>query len=259
MTPVLRATELSAGYGKSPVLHDISFAIYSGQFWGLLGQNGSGKTTLLNCISGTIPTESESITIAGSSKLTKKQRARIASRNQDGIRPTWLTVKAQTLLARLPWLRFGGFYSKKDQEIANNALRIAGVLHLADREIRTLSAGQWQLTTLAAALAQIAESSPALLLLDEPAANLDLNRKIEIFRVLRRLCGEGLAILAAIHDCSLAANFCSHLLGLKNGSQLFAGPIENVLTEENLSKLYDYPIGIFLQPNSDHPCIYPLL
>lgn len=248
---------LTAGYSGTPVLHDLTLNVDSGEFWGVLGSNGCGKTTLLNCITRNIVPDAGEISFEiGIPHSNRNLHKFIARTGSGGLRPNWLTIREHTLLGRLPWLGWSGLYGPKDHKIARAALTETGLADLSERHVNTLSEGQWQLAAIARALTQILECSPALLLLDEPAANLDFNHKITIFKMLLNLSKKGLAIIAAMHDCSLAASFCSHLFGLHEGKEAFSGPVDEVLTERNLTTLYDYPIGIIRLPDSGQPCVF---
>ena len=120
--------------------------------------------------------------------------------------------------------------------IARDALAATGTLALADRPFPTLSGGEKQRVIIAGALAQAAD----LMLLDEPTAALDPGYQIEIAALLRRLNAErGVTIVVATHDLNFAAGLCRHLLLLREGRVLAAGPTAEVLTRESVRALYD--------------------
>ena len=118
------------------------------------------------------------------------------------------------------------------------------------RPLNTLSGGQRQRVFIARALAQ----QPAVLLLDEPIANLDINHQMKVMRLLQQLAGEGLIVIITIHDINMAARFCNKALMLKQG-QVFASGLQSVYTPENIENLYDIQVEVL--HHKDCICIIP--
>ena len=137
--------------------------------------------------------------------------------------------------------------------MADQALASAGARELAHRRMGELSGGEVQRVMLARALAQ----ESRLLLLDELAAALDWARVVELFDLLEQRRRAGMAIVMAVHDCSLAAQYATRLVGLKQGRVLFDGPPETVFTEENLGALYDLSLCVFAHPRNGLPQALP--
>lgn len=257
--PLLSIHNLCAGYGGRPILRRINFQLHCGQILGVLGQNGCGKTTLLRCINAALIPQSGQIFLKGLSltAYSRKKLARtVAAFACASARPEAFNLRQYVQMGRFPWLGWAGFYSRADEEIAAAALLAMQLADFAEKPAAALSAGQWQMAGIARALAQIWQTRQPLLLLDEPGANLDIHRHILLAKYLtsfRR--GQGSAV-AAMHDCNMAALMCTHLLGIKAGSQLFFGPAHAVFTEENLSELYDWPVGIFTHPEFGAPQMF---
>lgn len=249
----LKIDNLSAAYGKTPVLKGISCELRPGELLGVLGPNGSGKTSLLRCAAGSLSPATGKISYSAGAAKPQRALAMVCAPDE---RPHGYTVERFALLGRFPWLSWTGFYTANDYKCAREALARAGIAALAQRELQTLSSGQWQLATIARGLCQVWQTERPALLLDEPCANLDLNRSLAIFGVFTDLLAQGWAALAALHDCNLAAMFCDTLLGIKNGEQIFYGPTNEVFTEANLEKLYDCPVGIFRHPDLGIPQLY---
>lgn len=258
---LLQFRDFSAGYADSPVLRNINFAAEPGQNIGILGANGSGKTTLLRSVAGQTRVFAGALSINAVStySLSAKKRARMLAATEVASSPQpGLTVQQYTLLGRYPWLGWLGRYDAKDYEIAGQALAATGLAAFASQEIATLSAGQWRLANLARCLAQIWSVERPILLLDEQTANLDINHKFAITFLLEKWRKRPGLIIQAMHDCNLAALSCTHLLGLKNGNQVFFGSIEEVFTAEFLSDLYDWPLAVSKHPFLDAPQAYAL-
>lgn len=262
MISELRVNGLCAGYGRKIIIGNINFAACGHQNLGIIGPNGGGKSTLLRCVAGTLKPCAGKALLQGRnvSEWNPRERARIVSVFSAGQRrPAYLTALQFVLLGRFPWLSWLGQYSKADMEIAHAALAECGISSLAGRPVDGLSTGQFHLAALARCLAQIWRTPQAILLLDEMTANLDLARKLEISLLLDKWRQKGHIIVQAIHDCNLAALFCTHLLGLKNGRQQFCGSVNSVFTEENLSALYDWPVGMAKHPDAGVLQLYPRL
>lgn len=257
---LLSVQNLHAGYARKPILADVSFRLLPGQNLGILGPNGSGKTTLLRCAAGILKVAAGSIALRGRSLAgySAKKRAQHIAAVPCALGSTaHFTLLTYVLLGRFPWLSCLGLYSRRDRHCAQAALRAAGLSHLAHVPLASLSAGQVQLGALCRALAQIWQVDQPILLLDEMSANLDLKHRIRVSRLLASLqCRNNCAILQAMHDCNLAALYCTHLLGIKNGKVLFYGPVDKVFTAENLSELYDWPVGITQHPDLPRPQLY---
>ena len=134
------------------------------------------------------------------------------------------------------------------------ALEETGALPLAGRQVSELSGGELQRVALARTLAQ---QSPVLLL-DELAAGLDLARMLELFDLLERRRRAGAALLLVMHDCNLAAQYATRLLGLREGRVLFDGPVRRCFTAENLRALYAVDLHIVPHPRNGLPQALPL-
>ncbi len=100
---------------------------------------------------------------------------------------------------------------------------------------------------IAKALAQ----EPRLLLLDEPISALDIRYQLHVLELMRKMARQGLAVIAALHDLSLAARFCDRLILLHNGSLLAAGAPMEVLTPAMLQTAYEVDAAVYTDPSTD--------
>lgn len=257
--PLLAARALCAKRGSFS-LKNISLNLRPGRLLAVIGPNGGGKSTLLRCLSGGLKNHSGSIKINGAeinSLPPKKLAQNLAAVLQNPARPRHMTVGEYALLGRYPRLGLLGFFSASDYKAAEECLALCGIENLKDREAGTLSGGEWQKAALCRALCQIHGVPEPVLILDEITASMDPAKALETFRLLKSLSNA--AVIAAVHDCNLAALFASSVMGLKNGEQLFYGKVHDVFTPENLSKLYNMPAGVFLHPDTGLPQLYPRL
>jgi iron complex transport system ATP-binding protein len=194
--PAIRLAGVTLALGGRTVLADIDVTIVHGEFIGLLGANGAGKTTLLRALAGVLPEA------PGQTPDPK----RVAYLPQ-GARCAWgMTVRQVAALGRLP---FGG----GDDGAVEDALRVCGVLALADRRIDQVSGGQARRAMLARALA----GRPRVLLLDEPVADLDPPSCHAIMRLLGDFAAGGGTVVAVLHALDLAAAYAGRLVVMRDG------------------------------------------
>jgi iron complex transport system ATP-binding protein len=283
---LLRAADVSFGYGDSPVVRGVSLDVARDGFVGIIGPNGSGKTTLLRLLAGTRMPDTGSVLLDGVS-LRTLPRAEIARRMAVVPQETHLafeySVLEVVLMGRYPHLGAFAIEGPKDIEVARNALASTGTLDLQSRAFSTLSGGEKQRVIIAAALAQITDgrlkpattdegrlrpastavgagfSRPSMLLLDEPTAALDLKYQLEVASLLRSLhASHGLAIVVSTHDLNFAAGLCRTLVMLKQGRVLAAGPVDEVLTPARIRELYDVNAEVTRHAVTGHLMVTPL-
>jgi iron complex transport system ATP-binding protein len=219
------------------VLDRVSVRIAAGELLGLVGANGAGKSSLLAALAGQLALDGGSIRLGDVDlrTFTGKALARVI-----GVVPQHVpsagafSVDDVALMGRYPHLSPFQTETVRDHRIARRALRRAGVLHLRQRQVSTLSGGERQLVFIARALAQ----DPRVLLLDEPTANLDWRHQARVFRLIAHLTRRGVAVVAAIHDLELASRHCHRLALLDNGSIVTAGTPEEVLTPRHLETAF---------------------
>ena len=229
------------------VLRGIDADIPAGCFCGIIGPNGSGKTTLLKCISGYLKPETGAVSIGGtdvSSMSVRTVAKRMALVQQHASLEYDFTVMDIVLTGRNPHLGRMQSESKQDYAIANDALERAGIPHLKDRLVTTLSGGEWQMMVLARALCQQAD----IMLLDEPVTGLDIKHQVDIMAAVRRLAGEnGITVVCVLHDLNLARAYCTQLVLLSSGGVYAQGTPDDVLTKDNIEAVYDTRIRTFVQ------------
>jgi iron complex transport system ATP-binding protein len=269
---LLRAADVTFGYGDRIVLRDVSVDVPAGGFIGIIGPNGSGKTTLLRLLAGMRRPQRGSVVLDGIS-LAAMPRAEIARRMAVVPQETHLafdyTVLEVVLMGRYPHLGAFAIEGPRDLALAREALTSTGTLSLQDRMFNTLSGGEKQRVVIASALAQLApsasSSAPSLssacsaLLLDEPTAALDLKYQLETAALVRDLhARHGLTVVMSTHDLNLAASLCNALVLLKNGRVVQRGPVDEVLTPDSVRELYEVDAEVMRHPATGRLMVTPL-
>jgi iron complex transport system ATP-binding protein len=236
MSALLKLEALSVSLGERAVLKNVSCAVVKGEFIGLVGPNGAGKTTLLRAAAGLVAADSGARQIDGKvlDGFASRERARrLAYLPQ--MRPVYWGVPARAIVA-LGRFAFGAPLSEDSQDAAaiDRALSDCAAIHLADRPAGTLSGGELARIHLARALA----GETPLLLVDEPIAALDPEHQFAVMALLRKKADEGRTVIAALHDLSLAARYCTRIIVLNEGAVAADGAPEAVLSPELLRDVF---------------------
>lgn len=230
---ILSAEQIDVALAGRPVLRQASVAIRAGMLTGILGCNGAGKSTLIRALLGYLPVTAGRVLLDGREMATYPDAARaqqIAYLAQ-GHDVHWpLPVEQVVKLGRLPHRYAWSPSLAADQQAIDRAMRQAGIEHLIGRTVDTLSGGERARVLLARALA----GEPRILLADEPLAGLDPAYQLRILGLLYALARQGLAVAVVMHDLSLAARFCDHLVLLHEHEVLADGPPDQVLTDSHL-------------------------
>ena len=244
----LRFEDVSVELGGRRILEGVDFEIRPGEVVGLLGRNGAGKTTLLRLASGILHPCVGRVLLGDEAVGTMSRRRlarRVALVPQDLHVAFPFRVGELVLMGRAPHQPLLGLESEHDVELALEALDRFGIAHLAERGIETLSGGERQLVLFARALVQ----DPAILLLDEPTAFLDLKHRVEVLREVRAFARSGRSALVVSHDLSLAARSCDRIVLLGGGGVAGIGAPAEVLTRENLRDAFGIGVQSFPGPD----------
>ncbi len=249
---------LRVAYGEREALRGVDLEVGAGEVVGLVGPNGGGKTTLLRAITRSVALQAGEVRIDGqaAAHLSARDLARkIAVVPQNPTLPVGFLAREIVVMGRTPYLRFLDQEGPADYRKADDALNVLGAGDLAYRRVEELSGGERQNVVLARALAQ---DTPALLL-DEPTANLDIGHQVLIAKLLRRLAhDEGVAVLAALHDLTLASLYCDRLVLLAAGSVVAEGTPAEVLTRDNLRHAYGAEVIVLQLEGIAGPLVLPL-
>ncbi len=234
---MMQASNISYSAGEVPILRDIDLELKAGELLGLIGPNGAGKSTLLRVITGLLPEHGGTISVHGTpvSLMSPRQRAQAISYLAQQNVVSWpLKVERLVELGRLPhldpWQRPGA----DDAAVIARVMEETDVTQLAWRTFNTLSGGERMRVLLARALVV----EPAILLADEPVAALDPAHQLDVMALIRRHCDQGGGAVVVLHDLALAAHFCDRLQMLHKGRTYAVGEPVEVLSPENLDRVY---------------------
>lgn len=251
----VRLERLSASYGGTPALQDVSLDIAPGEWLGLLGPNGSGKSTLLHCVMRLRPFAGR-ITIGGgdASQMGRQDLSRrVALVAQKPVLPAAMTVADYVLLGRTCHLSLLARETPHDLALVRSAIVRLDLDEFGARRLGTLSGGETQRAVLARALAQ----EPRVLLLDEPTSALDVGHQQQVLELLDELRRErGLTVIAAMHDLTLAGQYADRVALLSSGRLVASGRPAEVLTQDLIGEHYDASVTVLQGPDGT-PVVVP--
>ena len=233
---MMQLKNVTAGYGREPVLQDISLTIPKGKVTVLVGPNGCGKSTLLRVAARLMEPEKGELRLGGqpAETLSQKEFARwVALLPQNRAVPE-ITVGSFVLHGRFPYLGYPRRYRAKDREIARQAMERMGIAHLEHQLVSRLSGGQRQKVYLAMAMAQ----DTPFLLLDEPTTFLDIGHQLEMTTLARELAGQGKGVLMVLHDLNQALTCADQVVVMDGGRILCSGTPEAVVDGNLLARVF---------------------
>jgi iron complex transport system ATP-binding protein len=232
-------------------LDGVSLTLRPGETVALCGPNGAGKSTLIAALAGDLAPDTGAVLIGGEpvralgAKALARRRAVLEQAPE--IAAPFAVAELVALGAEVAPRRVADIGPLVAQAMAE-----AGVAHLAGRPADRLSGGERARAHLARALAQVAAGRLSgggdALLLDEPTASLDLAHQIAVMRGARRAAAEGAAVLAALHDLTLAAAFADRVALLAEGRLVALGPPADVFDPARLSDVYAAPVAVTRGP-----------
>lgn len=245
---LLDVSHLAYHYPKQAVLfQDINCQLQAGQVLTILGPNGIGKSTLLKCLMGLIKPTSGTISMNNVplAKQSVKQLAQLVAYVPQHVPdPGSLTVNDYVVTGRTPYMSFAQAPGAEEYARVEDALAQLGLTQLANRQVNTLSGGQFQLVTIAKALVQ----EPQLVILDEPTAALDFGRQRQVLALIQNLAQHHFAVIHTTHNPNHAFQL-GHTVGLFSPDGSFmTGTPDELLTEERLQQTYQTPLKLIYEP-----------
>ena len=233
---MVKVTGLCAGYDNREVLHDVSLEFLPGRVTTIIGENGCGKSTLLKAIAGQIDISGGNVMIGDRdrTKMNIREVARtVAYLAQSKTTPD-ITVGRMVLHGRFPYLTYPRRYSKRDLEIAQEAMKIMGITELRDMTLSQLSGSMRQKVYIAMALAQ---QSPVILM-DEPTTFLDITQQLLFTESARDLAKDNKTVIMVLHDLLLALKWSDEIVVMHEGKAIFNGTPEEVIASGTIEKVY---------------------
>lgn len=241
--------QVSVTYDLDTTVGPVDIDVADGEWVALIGPNGAGKSTLIKAAVDVV-SHSGQVSLGGRERRPGLDIAWMPQRPQ---LPDEMGVGDYVLLGRTPHLGYLAAESKHDVETMRSALARLDLSHFARRPLRTLSGGEAQRAVLARALAQEAP----VLLLDEPTAGLDVGHAVDVLEVIDELRRQdGLTVVIAAHDLTLAARFADRLILLSGGKVVADGDPHQVLTEDTLTAHYGADIRVL--EDADGPVVVPV-
>lgn len=234
--------ELKKQYDGKTVVDGVSFEIPKGKVLSLIGPNGAGKSTVMGILSRLIARDAGLVDFDGKdiSKWKSKELAkRLAILTQTNNIQMKLTVRELVTFGRFPYS--GNHVTEEDRKIVNQAIAYMELQEFEDRFIDELSGGQRQRAYIAMVIAQDTE----YILLDEPTNNLDIYHATNMMKIVRRLCDElGKTVILVLHEINYAAFYSDYICAFVDGKVAKFGTVEEVMTKETLSQIYNVDFEI---------------
>lgn len=242
MNPVYRLERVGVRRGGRALLEEVDLELGAGELVVVMGPNGAGKSTLLRVLAG-LEEPGDGQAWLGKERIGAIGRRRMAQQvamvEPMLELPFGYRVEQVVMMGRAPHMDLW-FEGAEDWAQVAVALRTMDCEGMRERDYRSLSSGEKQRVLVASALAQ----QPCVLLLDEPAAFLDVRHQREMFMALKRLSGQGYLIVAVTHDWNLAARWATRLVLLKQGRIAAAGRPEELAQESLLEEVFGAPLSV---------------
>ena len=234
---------LCGGYGDKEILHDITLNLEPGKVTALIGPNGCGKSTLLKTLVGINPFHKGEILVNDRSikEMPPRDLAKSVAYLPQNKKTPDISVLRLVLHGRFAYLNYPRKYSAEDIRIAKEALRWAGLEDLAEENVGHLSGGMQQKVYIAMALAQNAD----MILLDEPAAYLDVAQQLKLLDMTKQLAGEGKGVVLVLHDLSQALRTADTVVLMQDGRVVSVGTPEEIYESGRLQEVFGVQIERF--------------
>ncbi len=241
---MLNVSNLSAGYGDTDVITDISFSLEKGELIAILGRNGSGKSTLIKALQGLLKNTRGTVEVNKkdvfglSTRLLAKQIAYVPQ-----IASLTFEFSVLEIVHMGRYVHQGRMEKIKslDNSTIQDVMKLTEILHLQHKKIAHLSGGEQQRVFIARALAQ----DTPLLFLDEPSSHLDISYQVDIYRILKRLQEEkGKTILTTEHNINLVVPYSQRLMFLREGKIFAQGTPEKLITKSYIREVFQADVDI---------------
>lgn len=254
---MIEAQKVNYKSKENYIINNIDFDCQAGEFIAILGPNGAGKSTFLSVLADELHEKGNKILLKSCdySKWCKKElpkhKAKF-SQHHNGDIP--LNVEDVVMMGRYPY--FDHIPSENDKKAIQDSMECIDICPLKEREYNHLSGGEKQRVHLARVLSQLTNDiENKLLFLDEPLNNLDVLHQHKILDLIKSFTAKGNTAIVVIHDLNLAAQFADKILLLEKGKKVIYDTPQNVLTQEIITKVYNFPCIVTQNPVNNNPLI----
>ena len=264
-TPIIQASDLNLRIGSTQLLDDASLAISTGERVAIVGPNGAGKTTLIRCLLGLTQPDSGHIEINGRAlaELSHTELARQVSYVPQQLAER-ISFTAMEFISMSRYAYGGGGgrgaragFKQADEEgmeATEQAIELTGIGHLRHQALSTMSGGERQKVSIAAALAQ---QTPTLIL-DEPSAHLDPKQRDIIHGLLAKITREqNISLIVITHDLNWASADFDRIIGMKAGQTMVDAQADAFMKKEALMEIFDADWLLHPHPESGRPMVLP--
>ncbi|AEF86497.1 hemin import ATP-binding protein HmuV [Treponema primitia ZAS-2] len=254
---LLEIDNISFAYEKERnVFTGVSFVLYPGEVYTILGANGAGKSTLLACLQGLLQPDTGSIRIDGinaGDMHAGEYALKVGVVTQSQALTVDFTVRDYLILGHAPHIGFLKIPGKAEYDAVDCVMERMGIRHLADKSILQISGGERQQAQIARVLVQ----NPKLILMDEPTNHLDYGNQIKVLRIIATLAEEeGIAVILTTHTPDHAILLDSRAGILDREGHFVSGNAEDIITVENLQGIYQADIAMpFIPEVNRRACV----
>jgi iron-siderophore transport system ATP-binding protein len=256
MTSRLRAEGLTLSYDQRVVVEGLEVSIPDESFTVIVGPNACGKSTVLKALARLLKPAAGTVFLDGktmSSYSAKQVAHRLGMLPQTPIAPNGITVGDLVARGRYAHQSLLQQWSRDDESIVTEAMRLTEVLDLSNRFVAELSGGQRQRVWLAMVLAQ----QTPIMLLDEPTTFLDIAHQIEVLDLCADLHEQGRTLVAVLHDLNLACRYADHLIAMKAGAIVAQGHPAEVVTADLVREVFGMDCQVIGDPETGTPLVVP--
>ncbi|MTG97883.1 MULTISPECIES: heme ABC transporter ATP-binding protein [Myroides] len=254
---MIQAQKVNFKSRETYIINEIDFSCENGEFIAILGPNGAGKSTFLSVLANELHQKGNKILLKSCEydkwcdKELPKHKAKFSQHHNNDIP---LNVEDVVMMGRYPY--FDHTPSDADKKAIQHSMECIDICPLKSREYNHLSGGEKQRVHLARVLSQLNNDvENKLLFLDEPLNNLDVLHQHKILELIKDFTAKGNTAIVVLHDLNLAAQFADKILLLQKGQKVSYDIPENVLTQEIISRVYNFPCVVTKNPVNNNPLI----
>jgi len=256
---IIQASGLNLRIGASQLLANASLSVSPGERLAIVGPNGAGKTTLIRCLLGFITPDKGSIEL---NRCPLSQISRTELARQIGYVPQQLAERisftASEFINMSRYAHGGGAGMMQSDDQGNqaieNAIELTGISHLRQQTLSTMSGGERQRVSIAAALAQ----QTPILILDEPSAHLDPKQRELIHELLTKIAKDrAMTLMVITHDLNWASSDFDRIIGMRDGQTLVDAEPSAFMQKQTLMDIFDAELLLHPHPESGRPMVLP--